>query len=179
MARGSSALKLWAISYLTTAVAAMTGGTYHGLFGILGDVGATILWKVTVYAIGLTSLTMLAASVTTVVAPGRRIFWIVPIVAKFVVFAWWMSHHDAFVYVIADLALAILGIVVLHAWHSLRTGDKAHVGVIVAMLIAVAGAVLQQWKLSLHAHFDHNDLYHMVQIISLIVLSRALLAMRA
>ena len=84
MARQSSALKLWAISYLITAVAAMTGGTYHGLFGMLGDVGATILWKVTVYAIGLTSLTMLAASVTTVVAPGRRICWIVPIVAKFV-----------------------------------------------------------------------------------------------
>lgn len=177
--RRSTPLTLWTIGYVTAAMAALAGGTYHGFYDQLEPTVAAVLWKVAVFALGLTSAALVSASATYAAPERHRIAWYIAIIAKFCIFAWWMSGHDAFRYVVADLAVSILAIIGLHYWRWYRSGDRLQLWIVAAMLIAVAGAVLQQWQISLHTHFDHNDLYHLVQIVAMIVLARTLLAMRA
>ncbi|MCI0516927.1 MAG: hypothetical protein L0Y45_03750 [Woeseiaceae bacterium] len=175
----SAAMTLWTIAYVTAATAALAGGTYHGFYNELDAKVAAVIWEVSMFAMGLTSAALLSASATFAAPERHRTTWYIAIIVKFCIFAWWMSGHDEFRYVVADMAVSILAIIGLHSWRGYQSGDRSQLWVVAAMLIAVAGAVLQQWKISLHAHFDHNDLYHIVQIVALVVMARALLAMRA
>lgn len=41
-----------------------------------------------------------------------------------------------------------------------------------AIAVAVAAAVIQQSRIGLHEHFDHNDVYHVVQMLVMYLLYR-------
>lgn len=170
----STGLYLWSLGYVGVAAAALAGGTYHGFYDSTDTAVANALWKASVYAVGLTGLMMLSGTIATLVAARLRTAAYGAALLKFLVFAWWMLEREAFVYALLDLGIAIAVIVVLYLWHAGRTGDRAAVQVAVAFAIASIGAVLQQLGVSLHRHFDHNDVYHVVQIVALIVLARAL-----
>ena len=44
--------------------------------------------------------------------------------------------------------------------------------------MTLLGAIVQQSGISLHRHFNHNDLYHVVQIIGLYLLYRGVRLMQ-
>ena len=74
---------LWAAAFLTTALASLTGGTYHGFSLVLGDTGKAILWKGAVYSIGIASFLLLSGTIVASVPDyvgrwvpdGRRFFF--------------------------------------------------------------------------------------------------------
>jgi hypothetical protein len=68
-----------------------------------------------------------------------------------------MLGHDDFIWVIADTASALLIVGVLHVW---RLNGWMLAGVAVSILAGLA----QASGISLHPHFNHNDLYHVIQI---------------
>ncbi len=63
-------LILWLLAFAVTAVAALAGGTAHGFALMLGAAGRAVVWKVTVVAIGLSALLMIAAGIRSVLRPG-------------------------------------------------------------------------------------------------------------
>ena len=72
------AIRLWAVAFIAMAVGALAGGTSHGFANYLGDLGQTITWKLTVYAIGVASVCLASAAIHahftglhTPGAPGR------------------------------------------------------------------------------------------------------------
>ena len=87
---------------------------------------------------------------------------------KLVVYMRWMITHNDFLYVIADygLTLLIVGIVMLT-----RRGP-ATPWVIGSIVVSVIGALVQQSGFALHRHFNHNDLYHVIQLVALWLLYR-------
>lgn len=141
--------RAWALAFLCTAAGSFFGGTVHG-FGI------EWLWKPTVYAIGLTSFFFLLP--------------LVPVVAvlKFVIYASWMVTHDDFVYVIVDygVTLLILAIIQIARW------SRSTPWVLSGIAVSVVAALVQQSDIDLHQHFNHNDLYHMIQLFALWLLYR-------
>jgi hypothetical protein len=86
---------------------------------------------------------------------------------KLVLYSLWMLRHDDFIWVVADTASSLLVVGALYAW---RFNGWMLAGVAVSVL---AGGV-QASGLRLHEHFNHNDLYHVVQIAALFLFYRGL-----
>jgi hypothetical protein len=70
------------------------------------------------------------------------------------------SRHDEFIYVVIDSGIALLIVALLHAIR----GDPPWRWMIAAVAVSVAAGAVQAMKLAPHPHFNHNDLYHVIQI---------------
>lgn len=154
----------WALAFAALALAAAVGGSYHGFAPLLPAGALFLLWKLTVLAAGLASFGMLAGSALAVAAGGLRRGLLVFAAAKFALYAGWMLTHDDFIYVIADSGVSVLGVAALHAWQAWRNSDRASAWVLGGVAISLLAAAVQASGFALHRHFNHNDLYHLVQI---------------
>ena len=162
--------RAWSLAFLFTAAASLFGGTYHGLGSQLPPLVEITLWKATVLSLGLTSFFLLAGM-------GRRLAVLATV--KFIVFASWMITHDDFVWVIADYGLAFLlvGIGQGVAW--IRARAPSAPWFLGSVLVAVVAAAVQAARVTIHPDFNHNDLYHVIQIVVLWMVFRAGLRMSA
>ena len=157
--------RYWAIAFLALALAAFLGGTWHGL------VQSDLLWKATILSVGVASFGMVAGSATLTTRGTLRttLFWLA--VLKLLLYSGWMLFHDDFIWVIADTACALAIVGALHLW---RFNGWMLAGVGVSVLAALA----QASGLALHRHFNHNDLYHVVQIAAMLLFYRGLACSR-
>lgn len=182
--RKIQARQLWGGAMLCTGLAALLGATSHGFSHYLGNVAALLLWKGTVYAIGVSMLCAVAGTIAgTASATGiveRRVLHAINI-AAFAVYALWMLHHDDFIYVIyhyvpASIFIAVLQLLAL--WRTRASNARWHARLpsapwlIGGVLVTLAGAAVQQSGLALHVHFNQNDLFHVIQMGGLYLLYR-------
>ena len=154
----------WAAAFAASALAAAMGGAAHGFAPYLNPLAKQLIWKVTVLSVGLASFCMLVGA-GRVSFGGRRWGWLLgAALLKFSLYTVWMLSHDAFIYVIYDYGSAMLLVFALQLHRLLRLADPAARWVLGGIVVAFAGAAVQASKLQLHAYFNHNDLYHLIQI---------------
>ncbi len=174
---GSRARTLFATSFWSIGLAAFAGGTWHGFGSYLGDGASIFLWKITVLAIGATVFLFLAASAyASLRARARRILLMMAIV-QLVAYAAWMVRHDAFIWVIANYLPQIAAVMVLQLVQMYR-GAAGAGWLVVGLLVTLAAAAIQASGVALHRHFNHNDLYHVVQMAGMVLLYRGALLIR-
>ena len=157
-------IALWSAAFMSGGAAALLGGIYHGFGPGLGALTSVILWKGTVWLAGVSSLTSLSGSLTAVLAASPRAPLVGIVWAKFAVYAIWMAGRDEFRYVVYDQLTGMAAILLLHAYDIYSRKDPAGRFMMAAVLASVAGAALQQSGFDLHRNFNHNDLFHVVQI---------------
>lgn len=150
----SRAARFWLLAFIALAVTAFLGGTVHG-FRTAG------LWKPTVFAIGLASFGMLAGSAYTTTGGNLRRALLFAAGLKLAFYETWMLGHDDFIYVVADTASAMLAVAALHL---LRLDNPATRWILSGVAVSLIAAAIQAGRVALHEHFNHNDLYHVVQI---------------
>jgi hypothetical protein len=151
--------RLWALAFAALAAAAFLGGTWHGF------VHSDLLWKATTLSAGVASFGMVAGSSYAVFSPPLRAFVLTAALAKLVVYSAWMLGHDAFIYVVIDTGLAFIIVAAIHLW-------KWNGPILAGVAVSIAGAAVQASGFRLHEHFNHNDLYHVIQIAALALLYR-------
>jgi hypothetical protein len=170
--------RLWAAAFVMTAVAAFVGGTYHGFIQWMPGLAGRALWKATLVATGIGSACLLAAAVTAAVAGPLRHALMGLVLVKLVVYIWTIATKDAFVLVIADYGTALVA-VLLAAWFIRPTGlTPAAWWITAGVAVAVVAGVIQWARVAPHVHFNHNDLFHVVQMASLYLLYRGGLLLR-
>ena len=166
------AARLMGVAFAATGVGAALGGCLHG-FGPGWTEGArALVWLATYAAIGLANLFLLAAAVR---AFAPRLFQL-PLLglagfrcgAYLILLA---SHRD-FRYVVYDLVGTLVALVVL-ASLGRSARSAATRWTFVAVGITLAGALVQRSGLRFHEHFNHNDLFHLIQIGGLYAFYRA------
>jgi hypothetical protein len=150
----SAATGWWCVGFAAVALAALVGGTYHGFPSFYPDA----LWKTTLVAAGAASCAMVVATgIATRVAP-QFFFWFS--VLKFAAYLGWIAFNDSFLAVALDSGSALLIVATLHA---IRGGPPWR-WMISGVALSVAAAGVQAMHLAPHPHFNHNDLYHVIQI---------------
>jgi len=170
--------RLWAAAFVMTAVAAFVGGTYHGFIQWMPGLTGRALWKMTLVATGLGSAFLLAAAVVASVAGPLRTALVVVVVVKLVVYTWTIASRDQFVLVIADYGTALVA-VLLAAWFIRPSGlTPAAWWLTSGVAVAVVAGLIQWAHLAPHVRFNHNDLFHVVQMASLYLLYRGGLLLR-
>ena len=150
----SASCRLWLLAFVALAVGALLGGTFHGF-------RLEWLWKPTVLSVGFASFGMLAGSACATTSGNVRRALVIVAAVKLVAYEAWMLGHDAFIFVVADTASAMLAVAALHL---LRLGNPASRWILGGVAVSLIAAGIQAGKLALHEHFNHNDLYHVVQI---------------
>lgn len=169
-----NSVQLWNFALISTALAAVLGGTSHGLALYLNDFAKTVIWKATVYAIGFASFFMLAGTIiASVINPIRR--WLLALtIVKLLIYAGWMLFHDAFNYVIFDYVPAMLGVMLLQIGaYKIRKVQSAG-WIIAGILVSFAAAGIQLSGFAIHQHFNQNDLYHVIQMAAIYLLYRGI-----
>ena len=145
------ASRFWALAFFALGLGALLGGTWHGFWQ------HDLLWKATTLSVGGASFGMVAGSADAVTTGKLRAGLIAFASVKLFAYAAWMLYHDDFIWVIADTASALLIVAILHAW---RFNGWILSGVAVSVLAGLA----QASGFALHQRFNHNDLYHVLQI---------------
>ncbi len=170
-AGGNRTTQLWAGSFLTTAGAAIFGGTAHGFAAMLSPTASVVLWKLTVWSIGLTAFQVLAATATAVLTGTPRRVIIALAALHVALYALWMIWHDDFVWVIAGYLPAVLVALAAQSRSCLR-GHAGAGWLVAGLLTTLAGAAVQAGGVAPHASFNHNDLYHVIQMGATVMLYR-------
>ena len=170
--------RLWAAALVMTAVAAFLGGTYHGFIQWMPGAYGRAMWKATLLATGIGSACLLAAAVTAATAGALQRALVAVVVVKLLVYVWTIATKDQFALVIADYGTALLA-VALAAWFIRPSGlTPAAWWITGGVAVAVLAGAIQRAHLAPHVHFNHNDLFHVVQMASLYLLYRGGLLLR-
>lgn len=149
----------WAIAFAALAVGAFLGGTWHGFLQ------SDALWKATVLTVGVASFAMLAGSVYATTSGIARQVLLVFAFLKLVVYCGWMLKRDEFIFVVLDSGVAFAAVAALHLW-------RFNGWILAGVAVSVAAALVQASGFDLHRHFNHNDLYHVIQIGAMVLLYR-------
>jgi hypothetical protein len=174
----SKSARLWAWGLIMTAVAAIAGGTSHGFSLYLSETAKSVIWKTTVYAIGITSLLMLSGTILASLQGVWQRFLLGMIFIKFLFYAYWMISHNEFKYVIYDYAPAMLLIIVLQTSARFKYKAASAPWLISGIVVSFIAAGIQLSGFTIHEHFNHNDLYHVIQMVALYIIYRGVVLLR-
>ena len=155
----------WGVAFVFIGLGALFGGTEHGFAAQLTTEGSALLWKGALYCVGLAMFFALVATVSGTVANRRRKMGLYAYsVAAFLVYAWWMLDHDEFLYAVLSNVSTFIVISVLQVAALIRYGAADAKWILSGVAVSFLSAGIQRSGFDLHTHFNHNDLYHVVQI---------------
>jgi hypothetical protein len=163
--------RLWAAAFVAIALAAGVGGTLHGWGPALALSTRAGLWNLVYAAIGLGNFFMLAGLLFTVVP--RRVWPLVLGVLALRLLAYVVFTMAAdFRYVMYDLVLT-LSVLLGTALYGLARGEPSAPFVLSGVLLSLLGAFFQTEGVDLHPRFNHNDLFHVLEMGALYLFARA------
>lgn len=161
---------LWALSFGGVALAAALGGTCHGFTLYLSRAMIFRLWYGMLYALGLSSFSMLAATVISTL-PRRWHRWsLLAIGIKSVLYLVDTAAHYHFAYAIADYLSAMLIMLGLQV-RAIYQRQAAAKWIGAGILLSGVAVAVQALGLAIGS-FNANDLYHVVQLVALYSLYR-------
>lgn len=156
--------KPWAAAFGACAGAALLGGTYHGFLHWLDEQVSDWLWKATLLQIGLGAFCATVATARAhLTASAQRVVMVVAGL-KLAAYAAGALSTDTFLIAIIDYTLAFCFVLAVHAWAWLRGGDLAGRWVVLGVIVSFLAAGIQAAGIAPHPQFNHNDLYHVVQM---------------
>jgi len=164
---GRRARALWTLALAALALAALLGGSSHGFAPVLPPLAAVLLWKATVLSVGAASFGLLAGSAAGTTSPPVARIFLVLAAAKLAIYSAWMLFHDEYVYVIVDTGTALAGIAVLHLWSLTTRRDAASAWMLAGVAVSLLAAAVQASGFAVSRNFNHNDLYHVIQIVAM------------
>lgn len=152
-----------------TAVSGLIGGTCHGFApNFSAELGAA-WWRLTLLSIVGVSAAMGLACVHEIAPPSQRRGWFAVVAAKALGFAAAALAHPVFLVAIADYGSTLLvwlaaAVVLRRAWRG---------PMLAAIALSAVAAAVQQLKWAPAPWFNHNDLYHVIQMGALAAFQRA------
>jgi hypothetical protein len=163
---------VWGVAFAATAVGAFAGGVVHGFQRRMGVRWARPLWRATLHLVALASAAFLAATVLVFPDSTVRAVGLGAAGLKLIAVSWLLARAPRFAVVLADSLVTLAAALALQgaAWWS--HGAASAPWVFGGLGLSVVAGAIQAFRLAPHEHFNHNDLYHVVQIGALWLLYR-------
>jgi hypothetical protein len=167
MRHPARAARLWGFAFAAMAAGALFGGTAHGFAASLSPGQHALVWKATTWSIGLASFFLLVATGAGALPCNLSRALMALAALKLAVYLWWMGSHDDFRYVIYDYGPSMLAVLAGHLWAWLARVKNWAKWIVAGVAVSFAGAGVQMSGFAPHRHFNHNDLYHVIQMAGL------------
>jgi hypothetical protein len=152
-----------------TAASAFVGGLYHGFALNFSDSVATGWWIATLWIISLLSAAMALSLVHELIPPAQQKPWRLVILLKLGAFSSAAFVRPEFFIAVVDYGLILLAWLVA----ALFTRLAWRGWMLTAIVVSVVAAGVQQSGWNPAPHFNHNDVYHVIQAFALIAFYRA------
>jgi general stress protein CsbA len=150
-----------------TALAAFIGALAHGTDPARDEALRERFWRGALYATGLVGAATVA-SVAFFAARGSTRTAILAFAAiKLVVFIVRVARQPEFRIAAADYGGALAIVLVGAAYMAVRRQAPGMTWLIAGVLVSLVAGIVQARRLALHRHFNHNDLYHVIQMAAL------------
>jgi hypothetical protein len=166
------ATRVWGVAFAATAVAALLGGAVHGFASRMGDTRTRRLWLATLSMVAFGSAAMVAGVILVYPTTPLRTVGLALVALKLVAALILIARTPSFGIALVDHSLALAAVLALQAgaWAMYQAASAPWIAAGVAVS-AAAGAIQAAW-IAPHPRFNHNDLYHLVQIGALWLLYR-------
>lgn len=171
-AQEERARQCWGLAFGAAAVSALLGGLHHGFAAMMSQATYSISWKVTVFSVGVFSFGMMAGSVLATTRGAMRAGLLTVAGVQLAVYAAWMLAHEEYRYVVLDTAVAMAMLLLLHGWSAVSRRDEASYWALAGIAVSAVAAAVQFYRVTLHEYFNHNDLYHLIQIAAMALFFR-------
>ena len=171
-AEGSASGSLFGLGMLGGAVAAAFGAASHGIDPRIDREQRERCWRAVLYTLGFATAAT-TASVAFFTAHGSiRTAILVAIGFKLLVYLVSVAQRPTFRLAAADHVgtLAVLLVAALYAmarWHA--AGMSWLIAGVGVSLVAI---LVQVRRVAFHRHFNHNDLFHVIQMVALYLFFR-------
>jgi hypothetical protein len=175
--RRDGPVRLMASAFVCLAAAAFCGGTVHGFAQALAMNERGVLWAVVYAGIGLANVT-LVAGVLWAVVPWAGPFVLAVQAARAVYLLLRLARGVAAVDVYDLAATLVVGLGGGLAFTWLRPRPFGP-WLLAGILVSVAGGAIQMLRLAPHPQFNHNDVFHVVQMAAQVCFYKAALAFPA
>lgn len=169
--------RYWAWALVISAAAAFCGGTYHGFLPVLSGRASELLWTSTLWFIGCAAFCGTLATAWYWLSPRWRRGVGILAGMKLITYLWLTTRTGDFLVAIVDYSTAFGFVLIAHGWAWYRTRDPSAGWIVSGVLVSFLAAGIQAAGLAPHPQFNHNDLYHVVQMIGMWMLYRGALGM--
>ena len=149
----------WSRAFVALALGAFLGGTWHGF------AQSEWLWKATLLTVGIASSAMMIASAFATLPARGRSTVIGFAAATQLLYSAWVMVDDRFLVVVAETAIAFALVAALHLW-------KWNGAILAGVAVSLVAALVQASGWAPHPHFNHNDLYHVIQVVAMLLFYR-------
>lgn len=170
--------RFWGGALVVLGLAALAGGTWHGFVNTLPERPAAILWKTTMGLVGVADLLMLCGSIAAAIPRRWQRPAMAAALAKLVVYAMIASAHDEYRYVVFDSVVSFLAILLIHAIPGSVRNEPGARFILAGLLLSCVAAAVQLLRIAPHPRFNHNDLYHLIQVGAIVTLYRGARALQ-
>ena len=109
---------------------------------------------------------------------GKRAALLAIIIFAALIYASFMVNREDFIYVNLFNAAGMATVLAIHLYTRLRWRDPASPWMIAGILVSGLAAAVQAMGVSLHRHFNNNDLFHVIQLFGVYLLFRGAAQLR-
>lgn len=165
--------RLWGVAFAFIGAGAMLGGTSHGFADYFSDAAMTLIWTCTLLAIGMSMAFAVAGTIQPSVSRRTwRLLLHSANLSVFLLFAIRVLHDNSYLSAIVMTVCSLGAIALLQGanWIIKRTASAKWI--VSGIVVSFIAAAVQRSGMDLHAHFNHNDLYHTIQLLGLYLLHR-------
>ncbi|OLS26296.1 MAG: hypothetical protein HeimC2_15400 [Candidatus Heimdallarchaeota archaeon LC_2] len=155
----------FSLMFLATAIGAFAGGTAHGFTEYLGK-HQKLTWSIAVQSIGIATTFFELGIIFEYFSGILRTTLILIVVIQLLAYEYWILSKEEIKFsnvIINYGSTTVIGLVYL----TIKYIDVQNTEIgylIIAIVIGFVAAGIQQKGLTLHKHFNHNDIYHIIQM---------------
>ena len=166
-ADGSAAGWCLAAAMAATGLAALIGALAHGTDPVSHAALHTLFWRGALYTTGLVGAATVASVAFFAARGNTRAAILVFAGIKLVFFMHRVMRQPEFRIVAADYGAALAIVLIAAAYMAVRRRAPGMTWLIAGVLVSLVAAIVQARRLAPHRHFNHNDLYHVIQMAAL------------
>ena len=157
----------FALSFFLIALGALTGATIHAIRHTSRVSWVPLLWRITGIAVGTSVTAMLAATFYHLLPADYADLLRWTVLGLSIIYAAWIWRDYRFQNVIVFYSISMAFILGAMALNYVSTGSPGAKLIAVGILISFGAAAIQRSGFKLARHFNHNDIYHVIQLVGL------------
>ena len=163
------------ITLVITGIGALLGGSAHGFKPSISEKQHNFLWKGTTISLGFAAFFLLLASIKSSSSNSSFITSMNAVaVLQLMIYLYWIRNHDEFLYVIVNYLFAMILVVILKIYSFITIADQSSIWILGSIIVSIVASGIQAKKIGIHPkYFNHNDLFHVIQLPGFYLLYKA------
>ncbi len=162
----------WGWAFYMMGIGAFMGAVSHGIGPHFSDASRQLIWKAAIIPVGFTSVFFLMGAFHHSFS-FDAVRWLIWIPIAFLgAYLFVILKEDSFLNVVKFFAPAMgfVFAVMLYSHFGIGSPGTGHVAM--GIFIMFLGAGVQVSGFSLHQHFNHNDIFHIIQMVGMFYMHR-------